>query len=426
MTVLDRARPSARSPASPRTALRSGRLRRLLAGHLAAKLGLHLLVLGVGLHVLQQTSLGTWTSVVVALGYAPQALLSGYAGAIADRHARGTVLSWSSSIRGCCGVLAMLAAVQNWPPAVLVAAVAVASVAATPAYPAVAAAAPGCVPDDSLPAANTLVSGVENAGWTAGPGLFGGILLVGGGPLSALAAATVLHGIGTLTACRLTLPAPDAGPGPARPGDLLAATRLVLRAPGLRGPMQLATIGNFLYGYLVVVLVLLGSSTDPEAAGRLNAGLAVGAVASLLVVHRLAGRADATRVLRWSLVAFGMCVLLVGMVRVPTLAVLLVAGAGAGTLIAEIVAVTLLQRTAPPAVHARVIGIYDQLAGVAIGSGSLVAGPLAGWLGPGPGTALTAGLCLVLTAATRCRPLMPATRDRREGTRRHPRRPDGA
>ena len=315
VTVLDRARPSARSPASLRTALRSGRLRRLLAGHIAGKLGLHLLVLGVGLHVLQQTSSGTWTSVVVALGYAPQALLSGYAGAIADRHARGTVLAWSSSIRGCCGVLAVLAAVQNWPPAVLVAAVAVASVAATPAYPAVAAAAPGCVREDSLPAANTLVSGVENAGWTAGPGLFGGILLVGGGPLSALAAATVLHGIGTLTACRLTLPAPDAGPGPVRSGDLLAATRLVLRAPGLRGPMQLATIGNFLYGYLVVVLVLLGSSTDPEAAGRLNAGLAVGAVASLLVVHRLAGRADATRVPRWSLVAFGMCVLLVGMVR---------------------------------------------------------------------------------------------------------------
>ncbi len=143
-------------------------------------------------------------------------------------------------------------------------------------------------------------------------------------------------------------------------------------------------------------------------------------MASLLVVHRLAGRADATRVLRWSLAGFGMCVLLIGVVRAPTPAMLLVAGAGAGTLIAEIVAVTLLQRAAPPAVHARIIGIYDQLAGVAIGLGSLVAGPLVGWLGPGPGTVLTAATCLLLTAATRHRPGTPS--DHREGARRHPRR----
>ena len=402
MTVLDH-RPTARPPASLRTALRSGRLRRLLVGHLAGKLGLHMLVLGVGLHVLQQTSSGAWTSAVVALGYAPQAVLSGYAGAVADRLSRGAVLAWSSSIRGCCGVLALLAAAQQWPPVVLVAAVGLASVAATPAYPAVIAAAPDCVPEETLPAANTLATGVENAGWTAGPGLFGGILLAGGGPLGALAAATVLHAIGTVAAGRLTLPTPDHGPGPVRPRGLLTAAQLLLRAPHLRRSLVLATIGNFLYGYLVVALVLLGSGTDPDAAGRLNAGLAGGAMASLLVVHRLAGRTDPARVLRWSLGAFGSCVLLVGLVQAPVPAVLLVAGAGAGTLIPEIVVVTVLQRAAPPGSHARVIGIYDQLAGVAIALGSLIAGPVAGWLGPGAGTVLIAAACLLIIAVCAAR-----------------------
>jgi hypothetical protein len=49
--------------------------------------------------------------------------------------------------------------------------------------------------------------------------------------------------------------------------------------------------------------------------------------------------------------------------------------------------------------HARIFGIYDQLAGVAIALGSLVAGPLAGWLGPVVATVLTAATCLLLTIA---------------------------
>jgi hypothetical protein len=109
-------------------------------------------------------------------------------------------------------------------------------------------------------------------------------------------------------------------------------------------------------------------------------------------------------VLRRSLVAFGGCVLLVGLRPPAVPAVLLVAAAGAGTLIAEVLTVTLLQRAAPAAVTARVVGICDQLAGVAIALGSLVAGPLAGWLGPGPGTVLIATTCLLLTVAVRRRP----------------------
>ncbi len=54
--------------------------------------------------------------------------------------------------------------------------------------------------------------------------------------------------------------------------------------------MTVAVIDNFLYGYLVVAMVLLAESTlgGADAVGWLNAGLSVGALAAMAVVNRLA------------------------------------------------------------------------------------------------------------------------------------------
>jgi hypothetical protein len=103
--VLELAPDRTAPPATVAAALRSGRLRALLGAHLAGKLAQHVLVLAVGMHVLTRTGSGGWASVVVALGFAPQALLSGVAGVLADRYPRSVVLAWSSSIQGCCGVV---------------------------------------------------------------------------------------------------------------------------------------------------------------------------------------------------------------------------------------------------------------------------------------------------------------------------------
>ena len=83
------------------------------------------------------------------------------------------------------------------------------------------------------------------------------------------------------------------------------------------------------------------------------------------------------------------------------IAVPLVGLAGAATLVAEIAAVTLLQRDSDPAVLARVFGVYDQLNVGAIAVGSGLAGPLAQVLGAGPalvGVAAGAGVVAALLA----------------------------
>ncbi|MGS0685890.1 hypothetical protein ACVBEQ_12215 [Nakamurella sp. GG22] len=74
---------------------------------------------------------------------------------------------------------------------------------------------------------------------------------------------------------------------------------------------------------------------------------------------------------------FAVCTALVGIVGWLPLTVTLVAIAGATTLIAEVMSVTLLQRAAPDELVARVFGVYDQLNVGAIAVGSLIAGPLA-------------------------------------------------
>ena len=77
--------------------------------------------------------------------------------------------------------------------------------------------------------------------------------------------------------------------------------------------------------------------------------------------------------------------------------------AGATTLVAEVMAVTMLQRSAPDELVARVFGVYDQLNVGAIAVGSLIAGPLAEVLGPQLAIVVVALGCLVASIAATSR-----------------------
>jgi len=59
--------------------------------------------------------------------------------------------------------------------------------------------------------------------------------------------------------------------------------------------------------------------------------------------------------------------------------------------------VTMIQRGTPEQVHARVFGIYDQLAVGSVALGSLLAGPLADAVGSGGASVLVAVTGLLVT-----------------------------
>lgn len=381
-------------------ALRRPDFARLAASHGLATLAQLMATLALGVEVLHRTGSGAWVSVTVALGFAPYALLSGLGGVVADRFPRGRVLAVSAGLRAVL-VTGLVAGIATHAPVwLLVALSALVAVAATPAYPALAAATPQCVADDELPAANALVTCVENVTWIAGPGVYGVLLLLGLDATTQTATAAVLLGVATLLAARARTPRPFA---PTQRGwdEVLVGLRLVARDPAVRRPMALAVVDNLLYGYLVVAVVLLvEDSADPtQWLGRLNTALTLGAVAAMTVVARLAAGERVRRTLHVSLALFAGCVLLVGAVGPGPLALVLVLACGASTLVAEVAAVTLLQRAAGEQVLARLFGVYDQLNVGAIAVGSAIAAPVAGWLGPGAAMGGLALACVTVQAA---------------------------
>ena len=100
---------------------------------------------------------------------------------------------------------------------------------------------------------------------------------------------------------------------------------------------------------------------------------------------------------------FAVSVALIGLSGSLPPAVAFVTLAGAATLIAEVIAVTLLQRAAPDDVVARVFGVYDQLNVGAIAVGSLIAGPLADQLGAGTAIVTVAVGCLAASSLATAR-----------------------
>ena len=265
-----RTRPD-RLPPTFRSAIRSRALRRLLTALLAGSSSQQVLTLAVGVWVLDQTGSGPWVSVAVALTYLPYALLSGVAGVLVDRRSRSTLLAISSLARAACATGLLVAVTVDGPPWVVVSIAAVAAVAATPGYPATAAATVECVPNSALPAANALVTGVENIAWMVGPGVFGLLMLTGHGPPLALAVAAALFGIGTIAAWRVGLPRParPVDDGRVDGGRMTTVLRLACADPRVRLPLLVGLLDNLLFGYLVVALVLLTASAD-ERLGALT------------------------------------------------------------------------------------------------------------------------------------------------------------
>jgi MFS family permease len=278
---------------------------------------------------------------------------------------------------------------------------ALAAVLATPCYPALVAATPECVPDDQLPPANGLVTGVVAVAWIAGPGVLGLVVLAGYGPVVAVYGSAALFAGAALLAARVRLPRPaGALVGTGTWSAMFSGLRVVAMQPRVRRPMTVAVIDNFLYGYLVVAMVLLAERVlgGRHAVGWLNAGMSAGALAAMAVVNRLASRRRPGLVLFAVMTTFAVCAVLIGLSDALPLTVGLVVVAGAATLVAEVIAVTLLQRAAPHDVVARVFGVYDQLNIGAIAAGSMLAGPLTDRLGAATALVVVAIGCLAASS----------------------------
>jgi len=154
---------------------------------------------------------------------------------------------------------------------------------------------------------------------------------------------------------------------------------------------EFAALGMLDVLYVVLALGLL--DMGQSGAGYLNAAFGLGGALGIGVTVSLVGRprlmpALLASLLVWAL-AFG---LLAAWPRVGVAVVVLAVAGGARALF-DVSGRTLLQRTAPPAVLARVFGVLEGLDSVGLAVGSLVV-PLVVALGGARAAVLAAGLLL--------------------------------
>lgn len=382
---------------SYRAALTNPPFVRMLGAHGFGTLAQLQLTMAVSVYALERTGSGLWVAVALSLSFAPYVLFSTTAGLLADRYARSAVLRWSLMLRLGTATLATVGLWWRWPPAVVVVFAALTAVIATPSYPALAAATPQLVPEAQLPAANGLATGIENAAWVAGPGLLGLVLLAGapvaGGGVAAVFCFVVA--VGSLGRTATPVPAVAAD---GQAGSFFAGMAEVRDNPRMRAVLLLAILDNALYGYMVVAIVLAGALRNgPEGVGWLNAAFAVGAFLSLALAANLRTDHGVRRILHF-LVGFGVSAVGLAVATRLPVAVVAVLFAGMFTVIAEIAAVTELQRLAPDAAAARIFGLYDTLAVGVIAIMTALAGWLSDLIGVSAGLVVVAAVIVMLSA----------------------------
>ena len=352
----------------------------------------------------------TAVGLVGLLRMAPSAVLTPLLSPMADRGRRERVLVLVSTVRGGATAAAAVVVGTGGPSQAVYALAVVSTVAATLYRPAHSALLPSlCRTGHELAGANVVRGLLDSLATLLGP-LLAAVLLGYAGVAVVFAVAAAASFGAALLVVRLRYDAPPRPPAPAGArlvSEALEGIRAVARNGDLALVVGLAAAQTFTRGGLtvltvVVALDLLG--TGEPGAGTLTAAIGAGAVlgslaSSLLVGTRALGAWFALGVTLW-----GLPVTLIGVFPAEAAALLLLACVGVGNALIDVGGFTLLGRTAPDDVLARVFGVLESLVALAMGTGAVVAALVVD--AAGVRTALVAvGLVCPLAAAAAWRRL---------------------
>jgi MFS family permease len=373
----------------------NGRVRRLLAGHALASLGMSLPWPLLLLLVWEDTGSAALLGLAGAARMLPYVLFSWAVGRVADHHRRDRIVLATLHARiFLLAAMAVLLSTGHVLAAVGAAAGAVA--VATPAYPALAAAMPAAAGRGGAARATTLLVTVEVASFVVGPAR-GGLLLAP--QLRSLVPLLSLTGVATAAALvtGIVLPAPDRAAGDTSYG-VLATLR---SGPELRGAIGAVALVNAVLAAVAIALLPLAEEAwdgGGTAYGLATGVLGFGALAGPALVR--IGRSDPARVATGLVVVAG-CLLLT--VPSPSLvwAVLPLAVVGAAAVQVESAATGIIQAHAPDRVRASVLGVTDTAMVGAAMVGAFAAPVAVAGVGSRPVLAGAAGLCLVACPVSR-------------------------
>lgn len=375
------------------TPLRQSRpYRYLYLGMVTSGIGAQLATTAIALQIYALTGSSFAVGLVGLYALVPIVVLGLYGGAILDTHDRRTVALVGGIVLWVTGGLNVAqAALGNTEVGVLYALVALHSAGFAIMSPARSSIYPRLLPLEQLPAANALSVASMNIAMTVGPLLAGVIVEFGGYTmayvLDVLLFTVAMWGLSTLPPIRPETRATRRAPG-------LSSVIDGLRFLGTRPNVRMTFLADFcamilaqpraLFPAIAVVALAGGAAT----VGVLSAALAVGAVVAMLFSGPLGAVIHQGRAVVWSVVAWGVCIALVGLAVLGSgrvfgpgvalvLACLGLAAAGAADSVSAVFRNTILQAATPDHLRGRLQGIFIVVVAGGPRLGELVSGTMA-------------------------------------------------
>jgi MFS family permease len=344
----------------------------------------------------------TAVGIVGLVRWIAAAIASPFAALLGDRYDRRLVMVGSDLVRAGLIGLAAFAVYADAPAALVYAIAGLVGVAATAFRPAEAALIPSLArTPEELTAANVAASTIESVGIFGGPAL-GGLLLAASGPglVFLVTAATVLWSAFLVMGIRPVAAATEReGPEAVSIVDeLLAGFRTIIRERRLRLLVGLFSAQTFVDGMLNVLIVVIALKlldTGNAGVGFLNSAVGIGGLLGALAAAALVGRGRQAADFGVGIFIWGIPIALVAIWPNQAFVLVLLAVVGIGNTIVDVSGMTLLQRSAPDDVLARVFGVLESLLLLTVGLGALVAPILLNWLGT-RGALIVAGALLPL------------------------------
>ena len=385
-------------------ALKHRDFRLLLGGESVSGTGDWLFTTALVIFVFEQTHSAGWVSAACIVRLIPYVLFGALGGVVADRFDRRRVMIASDLIR--CGLMVVATVLAaNGSRAAVAGVIGVAffaNVASSAFYPAMTALIPSMVGEDDLASANGLTSVVDNLTLAIGPALGGVILLVAGSASTAFAinGGTFLVSAAAVALMRV----------PGTEGQVEVDSGLRERiAAGIGGVtsssdallLTLLTVAfTFAYGTEVVVFAPVSSEllgTSAYGASWLFAAPGVGGLFAAGLAGRLAERPHTATILVWATLLAGIPLLSLSVIRSPWLAYGMLLAEGVTVVIADVVAVTTLQRVVDRSVLGSVLGILETFSVAGILLGSLLAPLWIAWFGLATACAIGGAVPIVIS-----------------------------
>jgi MFS family permease len=390
-------------------------LRRVQLAFAGSELGKWLYLIALAIFAYDQGGAAA-VGVVALVRTVPSAIGAPFLSLLGDRYERGRVMFFATLVRVLTMVAAAAVVVAEAPALIVYLLVGVVTLASTAFRPAQAAALPGLArTPEELTAANLASSTIATLAGFIGP--------AAGGLLVAVTSVEVVFGLtGAIFLLAALFVAGVRAPAPKTP---LPSGAAIVREVGagfavmgadrdlrlLIGLYCAQALVGGAFNVLVVVSALELLDLGEAGVGWANAAFGVGGLLGAVVALALLARRRLASDFMFGIVLWGVPLALIGVWPEPAIALLLLGLVGVGETLVEVAGPTLLQRSVPDRVLARVFGALEALLITTIGIGGLLAPVLIELLGI-RGALVVSGALLPVLAAIFWRRLTVLDRER--------------